>query len=164
MKEANVSWPPRPWFEAFCRQVVGATGAEVDEARLVGACGSTRMLQKMVLSPELSPGSGILSCCVRCQSMEEVAKVVTTICEKLQGRADSGVSAIVAHFLDEDGQIRSDSELSDVGSVVIQVVWRGRPSDPLSVAEVRVVNVILQKQMLQTTIWWSFKTGLGKMS
>ena len=27
--------------------------------------------------------------------------MVTTICEKLQGRADSGVSAIVAHFLDE---------------------------------------------------------------
>ncbi|CAE7230366.1 unnamed protein product, partial [Symbiodinium sp. KB8] len=140
----------KPWFETFCRQVVGATGAEVDEARLVGACGSTRMLQKMVLSPELSPGSGILSCCVRCQSMEEVAKVVTTICEKLQGRADSGVSAIVAHFLDEDGQIRSDSELSDVGSVVIQVVWRGRPSDPLSVAEVRVVNVILQKSLSLT--------------
>lgn len=55
----------KPWFDTFCRQVVGATGAEVDEARLVGACGSTRILQKMVLSPELSPGSGILSCFVR---------------------------------------------------------------------------------------------------
>jgi len=140
----------KPWFDTFCRQVVGATGAEVDEARLVGACGSTRILQKMVLSPELSPGSGILSCFVRCQSMEEVTKVVSTICEKLEGRADSGVSAIAAHFLDEDGQIRSDSELSDVGSVVVQVAWRGRPSDPLSTAEVRVVNLILQKSLSLT--------------
>ncbi|CAE7599438.1 unnamed protein product [Symbiodinium sp. CCMP2592] len=58
-------------------------------------------LQKMVLSPELSPSSRILSCCASCQSMEEVAKVVSTICEKLEGRADSGASAIAAQFLDE---------------------------------------------------------------
>ena len=30
-----------------------------------------------------------------------MTKVVSTICEKLEGRADSGVSAIAAHFLDE---------------------------------------------------------------
>ncbi|CAE7204933.1 unnamed protein product [Symbiodinium natans] len=139
----------KPWLEAFCREVADATGAEVDEARLAGASGSTRVLQKICVLPELSPSS-ILSCHVRCQSMEDMAKVIGTICEKLEGHADRGIAGITLHFLDEDGQIPADSEPSDVGSVVLRVASRKRPSHLLQVAEVHVVNVNLQKPVSLT--------------